>query len=251
MSPKEKLTRGMMVSEFCVAPMAHIAAAVGYDYIIVDCEHGSFDYRDVAVLCASARGTGLQILVRVPSISRDHIGTYLDAGADGIVAPMVSSVQQAQELVNLGTYAPLGQRGISVTRAHSGYRVNDLASYLAEANQRISLYAQIETADAVSNASDIAAVPGITGLLIGPNDLLQDIGVPGETRDSRLRNALSVVAEAASAEEKESGIITGDLELLEAGIDVGMRVLCQGSDVSLLMKGARGALSTLDSLTIG
>jgi|SRR5690625_1628864 len=242
------LTHGVMVSEFSDASIARVLDTVGYDFLIVDCEHGAFDYSQVSRLCAVAAGINIDVLVRIPEIRREHIGKYLDMGAAGLVVPMVSTAEEAEQVIQLAKYAPLGSRGVSVTRAHSGYHVDDLNQYLEEANRYTKIFVQLETVEAFENVREIAAVEGLTGLFVGPNDLLQDLGVPGKNDDPRLADHIEHAAYAAHAQGLESGIITSNGGLISIGVRAGMRVVCQGSDVSLLMAGARAARADLKGL---
>src|SRR5690625_6386781 len=105
-------------------------------------------------------------------------------GAADLVVPMFSTAERAEQVIHLAKYAPLGSRGVSVTRAHSGYHVDDLNQYLEEANRYTKIFVQLETVEAFENVREIAAVEGLTGLFVGPNDLLQDLGGPGKDRKS-------------------------------------------------------------------
>lgn len=236
---------GTMISEFINPSMPRIFEALGFDFAIVDCEHGAFDVQTVSAMASVAAGTRLDLWVRIPRISRDYVGRYLDAGAVGIIAPMVETAEQAAELVQMAKYTPEGIRGISVTRAHSGYIVPDLPAYLAAANERVKLHVQIETQKAVDAVEEICAVPGITGVIVGPNDLLGDLGVPGQSKHPVLREVIRRVFSTAKAHGIEAGTITGDRELLEFAIECGADFVSINSDVGYLLRGARSQLSDL------
>lgn len=236
---------GAMISEFAAPSMPRIFGAAGFEFGILDCEHGSFDAETVAAMANVAAGTAVDLWVRVPAIAREYVGRYLDAGATGIVAPMVDSVEQAQALVQMTRYPPVGTRGISVTRAHAGYVVASLPDYLSEANQRIEVYAQIETRVALAAVDEIAAVDGLTGLLVGPNDLLGDLGAPGQLDHPALREAVVTVVETARAAGKSSGIITGNRDLIDLAVEHGADIVSVNSDVGYLLAAARRQLADL------
>lgn len=248
-SAERTVERGVMISEFATASVTRIFDSLGYSFAIIDCEHGSFDYSQVATLCTAAAGFDIEVLVRVPDTRREQ-AKYLDMGADGLVIPMVETASQAEEAVRLAKYPPLGARGVSVTRAHSGYQVDDLPSYLKQANKSTKIFVQIETVKAVSQLSQIASVDGLTGMLVGPNDLLQDLGVPGQASDPRIGEYVKQVGSTADEFGLISGIITANKGLLETGMRSGMTVMCQGSDVGLMMAGARAASRELSELAI-
>ena len=125
-------------------------------------------------------GFGIKVIVRVPSVQREFITKVMDIGVDGLLLPQIDNVKQAEDAVKFAKYAPLGERGISTTRAHTGYHVDSLTDYMRSANEKTVLLAQIESREAVKNSLDIAKVEGIDGLIIGPNDMAGESGIPGQ-----------------------------------------------------------------------
>ena len=240
-----QLTVGTMISEFSGPGMPRVLQKIGFTFGIVDTEHGTFGFDDLAVMAGVTAQSDFSLLVRVPAIAKEHIGRVLDLGADGIVVPMVSTVAEAAEAVRLAKYAPLGERGVSVTRAHSGYGVDDLPSYLMSTNERTQVFVQMETQEAIANAAEIAAVPGVYGLFMGPNDFLQSIGVPGQLDHPELDQAMQAVAAAAEQAGVVSGVISSKAGLLTRGAELGMTVLSYDSELGHLIKGASSALATL------
>ncbi len=235
----ETVRLGAMISEFANPSMPRILDAAGFEFGIVDCEHGTFDMETVGAMANVAAGMSFDLWVRTPAIRRDYVGRYLDAGVVGIVAPMVDTAAQAEALVAMARYPPRGRRGISVTRAHAGYVVDSLPDYLASANRRVRVYAQIETRAALEEVEAIAAVEGLTGVIIGPNDLLGDLGVPGDLSHPALLAAVERVVTAAAGIGKSAGIITGDRDLIDLAVSSGADVVSVNSDVGYLLRGAR------------
>lgn len=245
-------TIGTMISEFSGPGLPRILDRIGFAFGIVDAEHGAFGYDDITTMAAVTAHMRFSLMVRVTSNSREHIGRALDLGADGIVVPMVESEDDARRAVLAAKYSPVGERGVSVTRAHSGYGVSDLPAYLADANRRTKLYLQIESPDAVAAAPRIARVPGVSGLFVGPNDFMQAVGAPGELDHPELDRAMREVTGAAVAAGIESGVISSKAELLRRGADLGMQILSYDSEIGHLIKGAGKALSSLtDALSAG
>ncbi len=238
---------GTMISELSGPGIVRILRRIGYTFAIVDCEHGAFGFPDLAVMAAVSADSDFRLLVRVPMASREQIGRVLDLGADGIVVPMVEDAVQAAQVVRLAKYAPLGERGVSVTRAHSGYGVEDLADYLGEANERVSVHLQLESPHAVARAEEIARVPGVTGLIVGPNDFLQSIGAPGRLDHPALDEAMVHVAGAAAAAGVESGVITSKPALLARGAELGMTLLSLDSELGHLLRGGASALASFEA----
>jgi len=248
MDEQQSLRIGSMISEFSNPSMPRIFDAAGFDFAILDGEHGAFDFETVAAMANVAVGTRLDLFVRVPQLTRDYLGTYLDAGVAGIVAPMVETPEQAALLVDATRYPPLGKRGISVTRAHSGFHVDDLQAYLAAANARVEVFAQIETRASLEAVDEIVATPGLTGLFVGPNDLLGDIGTPGDNSNPELHEAIRRVMSAAAAHGKIGGIITGNAELLTIAREAGASILSVNSDVGYLLRAATAELAKVRRL---
>ena len=227
---------GAFLSEIAAPNLLRIYKACGLDYVIIDCEHGYFDHSQVAALCAVANGIGLMALVRVPCVAREHIQKIFDQGADAILVPMTGTAEQIRQAVEMTKYFPEGKRGASTMRPHSEYNPGKLADYMKKANERTMVFAQIETDEGVKNAAEIAAVPGVSGLIVGPNDLSIDYGTPGAAYTPEMENAYRVVIEAAKAQGKPTGIITGDMKLIHHCQDLGMQIFSCNSEVGLLAK---------------
>lgn len=152
-----KTVLGTMLSEVANPNMARIMKAAGFELIIVDCEHGYFDFSQLAAIASLGNGFGLPVLVRIPEIRREWITKALDMSCDGLLVPMVNTAQQALEVIRYAKYQPLGERGISTTRAHTNYNPPPLGEYMRQANERTCILVQLETAEAIANVREIAA----------------------------------------------------------------------------------------------
>ena len=172
--------------------LVEILALAGFDYVLLDGEHG-FALRNLPVLVMAAQGAGIEPVVRVPSHDRGFLLQALEAGAAGVQVPMVETAAEAARLVEETKYAPLGRRGFSgATRAaRYGSRTSEEVAELG--NRDTLLVVQLETVRAVANAAEIAAVPGVDVVFVGPADLAQSMGlVPpeGNPTDPRLLEVL-------------------------------------------------------------
>jgi 4-hydroxy-2-oxoheptanedioate aldolase len=145
---------------------AEIMACQGYDSVTIDLQHGALDFANALVMLQAMRGTGVTPLVRVPWNEPGIIMKVLDAGAQGIICPMVNTAEEAARFVGYLKYPPEGQRSSGPTRATFAY-----GSYGLEANNEIVSLAMVETQESVENLEEIAATPGLTGIYIGPSDL--------------------------------------------------------------------------------
>jgi len=183
-----------------------------------------------------ANGLGLMALVRVPCVAREHIQKLFALGGDAILVPMTGTAEQIRQAVEMAKYFPEGKRGASTMRPHSEYNPGKLADYMKKANERTMVFAQIETDEGVRNAAEIAAVPGVSGLIVGPNDLSIDYGTPGASDTPEMENAYRTVIAAARAQGKPSGIITGNMKLIHHCEELGMQIFSCNSEVGLLAK---------------
>ncbi|MGO4916352.1 HpcH/HpaI aldolase family protein [Pseudogemmobacter sp. W21_MBD1_M6] len=146
---------------------AEIMAAQGYDSVSVDIQHGALDYSAVLPMFQAMRASGVVPMARVPWLEPGIIMKVLDAGAYGIICPMVNTAEQAAQFVSYMRYPPHGNRSFGPTRAVYSAGAN----YAAEANTEILAFAMVETAEAMENLDAIAATPGLDGIYVGPADL--------------------------------------------------------------------------------
>lgn len=229
---------GTMISEFGCPNLIRIMKAGGFDFVIIDGEHGPFDMSQFAAMIAIGNSIEMKVLIRVPGIDRGLITKLLDMGADGFLVPMVSSAKEAEQLVTYAKYEPIGKRGISLTRAHTNYHPPKLTEYMKEANSRTILFVQIETEEGVENAEKIAAVPGIDALIVGPSDLSSDLGTPGVLSSERLLKSAERVTEASISHGKRCGTISANFDYIRKCQDMGMTLFNMESELSMLVKGA-------------
>lgn len=230
----EELRIGTMLSEMYSPNAARIASTAGADFIIVDCEHGPFGYDAVAAMIACAKAMDFTIIIRVPLINREPILKYLEMGASGILVPMVKSEEDVKRVVEFSRYKPLGNRGISTTRAHNNYDSSNITRYMEEANQSVKILIQIETKEAVENLEKIAHVPGISGLMIGPNDLSSDLGDFGNYETVRMQETIQRTAVFSKENGLISGLISSNQGLLQKAIQAGMEWISWGSELSMI-----------------
>lgn len=244
----KQYTYGIMLAEMYVPNITRLIARCGFDFILIDCEHGYFDMSQVANLIAVADGANIPVIVRVTQPSRTNITKYLDMGARGILLSDVGGREEALRLADLCRYAPAGCRGISTFRAHTGYRSDHVQELMAQANQRIVVICQIESPYTVEHIDEITSIPGVDGVLIGPNDLSQHMGIFPHYDHPNIARAIHQVAQSAEKNGKFSGIITANPLLLSLGRDNGMRCFSVGSELNALCDGATSQLQRAKQL---
>lgn len=235
----EKLERktGTMLSEIAFDNFPVIVKNTGLDFFIIDFEHGGFDYSAVARLVMNANLIGTDVIIRLPDNRRMNITKFADMGAAGFILPMTNRPEDIEKVVEYGLYAPVGRRGISTTRAHTMYNPPALLEYMKSANERLKIYAQIETKAGVDNIEQILAVEGVAGVFIGPNDLSCDLGCIGDKQP--VQAAIERVCGAASAAGRECGIITTDRDYIRRAAAFGASMLSYGSELNMLINSCK------------
>jgi 2-dehydro-3-deoxyglucarate aldolase/4-hydroxy-2-oxoheptanedioate aldolase len=224
-----------MISEVRNPNLARMLATAGLDSMIIDMEHGTFDWPDMSDMIAVARGTDVAPVVRIPEIRRETVLKPLDAGASGLLVPMINSPEEAEEVVRLVKYPPAGARGTALRRGHSDYRPVSAEEYLRQANDEVAILLQIETFQALEQVDDLAAIEGVDALFVGPSDLSVDMGIPGKVWDRKLREAYSKVITAGKRHGVATGIQMFDVGQAKELVTEGVRYLSFSSDVNLLI----------------
>lgn len=242
-----ELLVGIMISEVRNPNVAYMLAQAGFDFLIIDNEHGAYSAETVSDLIAAARGASLPVVVRIAEVRRETVLKPLDSGADGLLAPMIDTPEQAAQLVQFAKFPPQGMRGAALRRPHSRYARVDAAEYLAKANRDSFVAVQVESRQGVDNVDAIAAVDGIDCVFVGPFDLSVNLGFPGQLDHPEEVAAMKRVIQACKTQGKISGTLIFDAEVLRNWISEGMRFVVYGSDISLLADAARFAVADFRS----
>lgn len=236
---KNEFVLGTMVSEIATPNIARMLKAGGFSFIVIDCEHGYFDYSQTAGIVGIANGIALPVIIRIPEIRREVITKYMDMGADGLLVPMTGTRQDVETVVKYAKYLPIGQRGVSTQRAHTEYDPPALTEYFKQANDRTVIFAQIETCEGIENIEEILAVAGVDGVLIGPNDMACDCKTPGDFHTDKMQENIEKVIKAAQRAGKPSGMISGNIPFLKECREKGMTVFSCNSETGMILKASR------------
>lgn len=235
---------GTMVT--CPSPAgAEILATAGFDWLFIDAEHGPLETRDIQSILQTV-GDRVACIVRVSSADEVPIKKSLDLGAAGIIAPQVNTVEQAERVVQFARYAPEGSRGVGLARAH-GYGLN-LESYLATANQHVTVVVQAEHVDAVRNIEAIVKVDGIDAVLIGPYDLAASLGSMGKIDEPVVTDAIEHVTRTCQKAQLPLGIFGLTAEAVQPYIERGYTLIVAGVDTLFLGQAAMRLVSKLRSI---
>jgi 2-keto-3-deoxy-L-rhamnonate aldolase RhmA len=222
-----------------------IFAAAGFDFVFIDMEHGNYSMETVADLISGAKSAGIATIIRVPHLETHFISRVLDAGAEGIMVPMTSTRQQAEEIARFSKYTPLGQRGFGTQTGQTDYKPLKASEFMKEANENTLIVAQIETREAIENIEAILDVEGIDVGLIGPNDLSISMGIPDQMGSEIITKAIDKVVESAKKKGKASGIHIGNIEALKKWRTKGMTVLAYSTDIGFMYNASKSNLEEL------
>ena len=229
---------------------AEIMSLQGFDSVTVDIQHGALDYSAALPMLQAMKASGKVLLARVPWREPGAIMKALDAGAMGIICPMINNAEEAAEFVSYLRYPPLGQRSFGPTRAafaYPGYNVTD-------ANADILAFAMVETADGMKNLEDIAATPGIDGVYVGPADLT--LGVTEgrlqagfDRQEDEMITHIKRIAEVSKSNGIASALHCGSTEYAAKAIGWGYNMTTVSSDARYLASAASATVSAWRELT--
>ncbi|MEV4774028.1 HpcH/HpaI aldolase/citrate lyase family protein [Microbacterium sp. LTA6] len=215
--------------------LAEVAAGSGLDWLLIDMEHSATTLESVQMQLQAVAAYPITPLVRVPSNDTVTIKQILDLGAQNLIVPMVSSVDEARAAVAATRYPPLGVRGVGSALARSA-RWNRVDGYLQDASQYTSLTVQIETTAGVEAAADIAAEDGVDAIFVGPSDLAASMGLLGQQTHPDVVAAVERVFAAAKAAGTPVGVNAFDPTAADAYLAAGADFVAVGADVALLAR---------------
>jgi len=224
---------------------AEQVARIGFDWLVVDSEHNAVDIRTLAQMFSAMASTQTAPMVRIPWNSAENFKRVLDAGAWGIVVPMVNSREEAERAVEATRYPPLGSRSVGGGR-HAISFDGGAEEYFRRANEEILLVLQIEHALGVEHADEILSVPGVDACFIGPNDMAASmgigLGVPLESDHPQLIQAIEHVRTTCLANGVAPGIHCSDGAAVAARVAQGFQFCAMASEMKYLMGGLKADL---------
>ena len=236
---------GTFVFEYGSPSVPRIMKAAGWDYILIDTEHARFGAETVANLLHVSAAVGLPALVRVPEIQRSFLSRPLDAGALGLMVPRVETRAQAEEIIRYTKYHPMGDRGMAVGIAATGYQMVSGKRYIREANAELLTIMQIETQQGMENLGEILSVPGLDVAFLGPQDLASSMGLLGEANHPRMVKAIDAFLAACRRHQVISGMWVGSIEEGRSWVKRGARFMTYGADFAMVMERSRVVLEAL------
>lgn len=231
------------------SPLAvELLGRAGFDWVVLDLEHGAATEADLLGLLHAAAATPMAAIVRAQSGERLRIGRALDLGAAGVMVPQSQTVDQVREAVSYLRYPPAGVRGVALRTRGAGFGALSHADLARVVNERIVGVIQVESTAIVGAADEIAAIEGIDVMFVGPADLSHALGVPGRFDDPSYLEAISAVVAACQRHGKEAGILLYDTTTLARHLELGFRFIGLGSEGSFVAAGARAMLDAAGRL---
>lgn len=246
---KQLLAAGKLVRVFGLGQLCHpkfveiIGLHGGYDGVWLDQEHVALSGAQLEEVSRAARATGLDSFARLNATDYAAVMRPLEAGVGGVMAAQIRSAEQARMVVHWAKFHPLGLRGVNGTGVDGRYGTLPLLEYFQKANDDTLVAIQIEHAEAVEEVEKIAALPGVDVLFIGPADLSQSLGIPGQWENPRLWQAIERVAKASAQHRIHWAILPFSPEHARRCVSLGCRMLSIGMDTWALQRGLRSYLA--------
>jgi len=239
---KEKLARNEVVASMTIrltrgVEIARLAKTAGFDMIYIDLEHSTMTLDMTGQICLAALNVGIAPMVRVPANTPEYIQRALDGGALGIIAPGIGSAEEARAVVRATKYPPLGERGAGGALPHLEYRSFPTDEAYAAINDATMVIVQFESADAIEKADEIAGVEGVDMVLIGVNDMLASMGLPGQYEHAKVKDAYARSIAACRKHGKHVGVggLSTKPKLAAEFIAMGARMVSTGTDIQFLL----------------
>jgi 2-dehydro-3-deoxyglucarate aldolase/4-hydroxy-2-oxoheptanedioate aldolase len=212
-----------------------------FDALWIDVEHAGLTMKDVEIATMAARAYGMDHFVRLPATDYASIMRPLEAGAGGVMVSMVRGPEDAEQAVRWAKFWPRGERGMNGGNRDGRFGLMPISEYAPKANAETFVGIQIETSGAIDSVAEIAAVPDVDLLFVGPADLSQVMGVPGDFENPKCLNAIQRIARACEAAGKPWGIVPRGTEYAERMRGWGCRMFVLGFDIHVMHAGIRAA----------
>lgn len=219
--------------------MTEMMGWFGFDFVIIDCEHGSMDYETAENMIRAAELSGTTAIIRIGMNVQQHIQRYLDAGAHGVLIPLINNAADGRAVVDAVKYPPAGKRGLFGGRG-SMYGVEAIADYVKSANEETFVGLQIETMEGLKNQDAIIATPGADLIFLGPGDMSLNMGHPGQATHPKVIETIEKLTLKILKAGKHVGTITNP-DQTKRWHDIGIRWHVTSTN-RFLTQGARGYL---------
>ncbi len=235
---------GSIVQAPCCAGV-EILGLSGFDFAVFDCEHGPLTIETIEMLIRACHATGLAPLVRMPMSSRADILRVLDCGAAGVQIPHISSREDAATAVGMVRYYPVGDRGLNPYVRANSFGSCNVKEYMDRSNQDVTLAISLEGSKAAQNADDILSVKGVDVVFLGPYDLSQSLGVPGQSTHPSVLNLMEALVKKIKKAGKHAGVFADRMENARRWLKLGVQYVVYSVDTKLYLDAAQKIVSDL------
>lgn len=222
-----------------------IMGYTGWDFVIIDVEHGVHDFQDVSNMIRAAHSAGITCIIRVPGTAPINIQRYLDAGADGVQIPQITSIEEAEKAVKGAHYYPMGNRGACGYSAATHYHTIPFTDHVASSNQEALVVLHVENAWAADHIDELLEIEGIDTIFCGPWDMSQSLGIPGQVEDERVQGRIQKVFDACAAKGVATGMFVDDPVLAKKWIDRGVTYMTCQVDAGIYSAAAKATVDKL------
>ena len=251
-SAKQKLKqKGFLLGSFAEigAPgLVEIYGLSGFDFVVIDREHAAHSGEAVAAMVRAAEASGTAPFVRVRENAAGHILEALDLGAVGLHIPQIASPQDAIRAVRAARFPPEGERGFNPFVRAAGYGAQEVDAFRKRSNDDTLIVLHIEAQESMQHIEDILAVPGIDVAFLGPYDLSQTMGIPGQVTHPKVREAMRAVVKAAARSNIAVGCFANSAEQAALWLDEGVSYLVYSVDSFLFLDACRAVRREVDRL---
>ena len=250
---KAALAQDRLVRVFCLGQLCHpkyveiIGQHGGYDAVWLDQEHAGLSSEQIELACLAARAVGLDTFVRLAPTDYATVMRSLEAGAGGIMAAQVKSVQEAENVLQWAKFHPRGMRGVNGSGVDGRYGTVPMPEYMKRANEETFIAIQIEHIGAVEDVEKIAALQEVDVLFVGPADLGQSMGIVGDWEHPKVWQSIERVAKAAKANGIHWAILPRNVAYAKRCVDLGCKMLSVGIDVWALQRGLKAFLTEFEA----
>lgn len=249
---KQKIENGnMVVGPFMKLPssaVVEIMGLAGFDYVIIDCEHGPLNMLEAENMIRAAQICGIGSVLRVTENNAAMISRALDIGVDAVQVPQISNRKDAESVVRAAKFSPIGERGVCRYVRAAGYTSINKKDYFDKANKDTMVIVHIEGQEGIDNIDEILEVEGIDIIFIGPYDLSQSLGLPGEVNNPLVEEKMREVIEKSMRKGKWVGTFVDNISGAYKWKELGVKYISYAVDVGIIYEAAKNIVSELKGL---
>ncbi len=253
MTQSKEVKIGHYVGEFVTPGIGHILASAKCDYVFFDLEHSGFSIETLKTAIRFFECVGIRVIVRSPSKNYEFVSRICDAGAEGIMVPMIKDANEASNIISNIKYPPIGGRGVALGIAHDNYYTGDIpvSTQVELSNQKTTFFALIETKEGANNANEIASLTDVNCLWVGHFDLSASLGIPGQFDHPLYKESLNKIIQAAKNNNKSLGRLVTSPKECSIDLDLGFDFCCFGTDTAIYQKALVSGVNEIRKIANG